>query len=429
VTPSAGLVDLRTLERGRAAVFDRSVRVVGWGTGSVFDYFHGLYPIRLDGLVDSDASRWGQRRHGIDIGSPALLTEDSDRPTFVVIYSGAWPEIQEAIAGLGAFPSLPASAVFADATATANLSLAESLANSAPPRRVPSSDNAIVVQGPLVPGITARALGAMAARHPRDLLVLSTWSDSDPALLHEVAPLVDEVVTTPRPASPGVQNRNCQIVSTRAGIERAIARGARRVLKTRTDLVVLEPDLFARATWWTGQIDCGAARRAGLAARLIVPSTFTRKYFLYHPSDLVMLGEAGDLLAFWSAPLDPRGGSLLSADWIDQPLAVANMSGHPAESYLGGAFCRTIGRAMAGTVADSWAFYRDLFAVVDNDWFGMLWFKHLAIPDAAIRRGIRQTVSHAFWERLQTDALSLASERDDVDPALISLRVLTGAAA
>jgi hypothetical protein len=84
---------------------------------------------------------------------------------------------------------------------------------------------------------------------------------------------------------------------------------------------------------------------------------------------------------------------------------------------------------MAGTVADSWAFYRDLFAVVDNDWFGMLWFKHLAIPDAAIRRGIRQTVSHAFWERLQTDALSLASERDDVDPALISLRVLTGAAA
>jgi hypothetical protein len=294
---------------------------------------------------------------------------------------------------------------------------------------VPTADNAIVVQGPVLPGITARALGAMSALYPRDLLVLSTWADTDPDLLAAVAPLIDDVVLSARPATPGVQNRNYQIVSTRAGIERAIARGARRVLKTRTDLAVLEPDLFARARWSTHQLASAPAKCAGLHDRLIVPSTFTRKYLLYHPSDLVMLGDARDLLLYWSAPLDPRGGTLLSDDWIDQPVAAVNMAGHPAESYLGGQFCRQLGRPMPGTLADSWAFYRDLFVVVDNDWFGLLWFKHLAIPDAAVHHGIRQTVTRAFWERLQTDAGSLVGEGDAIDPTVTPLRALAGAAA
>ena len=55
------------------------------------------------------------------------------------------------------------------------------------------------------------------------------------------------------------------------------------------------------------------------------------------------------------------------------------------------------------------AFYRDLFAVVDNDWFDLLWFKNLSIPDAALRAGVRQTVSQSFWQRLQTDEASVAS--------------------
>jgi hypothetical protein len=93
---------------------------------------------------------------------------------------------------------------------------------------------------------------------------------------------------------------------------------------------------------------------------------------------------------------NPRGGSLLSADWIDMPLTALNMSGHPAESYLGLEFCRSIRRPVAGTLEDSWAFYRDLFAVVDNDWFDLVWFKNLAIPDVGVRSGLRQTVSHAF---------------------------------
>src|SRR6187455_2719951 len=94
-------IDARSLAVATRRVFDRGTKLIGWGSGSVFDYFHGLFPLRLDYLVDSDASRWGGWRHGLEIVSPDRLARDADRDTFVIIYSGAWPEIQHAISALG----------------------------------------------------------------------------------------------------------------------------------------------------------------------------------------------------------------------------------------------------------------------------------------------------------------------------------------
>ena len=425
--PVATPIDARSLALGARRLCDRRSRLVGWGSGSVFEYFHARYPFRLDYLVDSDASRWGQTRHGFEIVSPDRLRLDAGPDTLVIIYSGAWPEIQRAIEQIGPIASLAASAAFADAATRARVDATEEIGREARPRRVRRSEHAVVIQGPLVPHVTPRVVRAMSALHPRGFVVLSTWTDADPALVTALSPWVDEIVTSDRPTPVGVQNRNCQIVSTLAGIERAMARGARTILKTRTDLAVLNEDVFGQGRWWLDRIGCQAARAAGLHDRVIVPSSFTRKYLLYHPSDLVMLGDARDLRRFWSAALDPRGGSLLSADWIDMPLTALNMSGHPAESYLGLEFCRSIRRPVAGTLEDSWAFYRDLFAVVDNDWFDLVWFKNLAIPDVGVRSGLRQTVSHAFWQRLQYDA-RVREEATQVDPRAIALREMVAAA-
>ena len=51
------------------------------------------------------------------------------------------------------------------------------------------------------------------------------------------------------------------------------------------------------------------------------------------------------------------------------------------------------------------------------------------LPDAALRHGIRQTVSRAFWERLHTAEPCLDLEAGDVDPTSVSLGALSGAAA
>ena len=97
------IIDARGLDQASARLFSRTARVVGWGSGSVFEYFHGLYPIRLDYLIDNDASRWGQRRRGVTIASPARLASEDPADTIVVIYSSAWPEIQQQIGAMGPF--------------------------------------------------------------------------------------------------------------------------------------------------------------------------------------------------------------------------------------------------------------------------------------------------------------------------------------
>ncbi len=53
-------IDVHGLDVARARLFDREARIVGWGTGSVFDYFHDLFPVRLDYLIDNDVSRRGR---------------------------------------------------------------------------------------------------------------------------------------------------------------------------------------------------------------------------------------------------------------------------------------------------------------------------------------------------------------------------------
>src|SRR5689334_9506084 len=149
--------DARSLEKLCGRLYSRSTRVVGWGTGSVFDYFHGLFPIRLDYLVDNDASRWTQTRHGIDVVSPQRLGTEDPQETVVIIYSSSWTEIREQIASLGQFTAVPASAVFADAAVREKLSWAESVAARNPARH-PDPRNTIVVQGAVVPEVTAHVL-------------------------------------------------------------------------------------------------------------------------------------------------------------------------------------------------------------------------------------------------------------------------------
>jgi len=288
--------------------------------------------------------------------------------------------------------------------------------------------NTIVVQGAVTRGVTAHVLRVLTALNPDNLVLLSTWADTDDELLAEAAEVADEVVISTPPSNAGVQNRNRQIVSTRAGIDRAIELGARTILKTRTDLAILGESVFEQAERWLQNFDSSRARRLGLQNRLIVPSSYTRKYLLYHPSDLAMLGAAEDMARYWSAPLDPRSGELLAVASPESAMAAVNLAGHPTESYLGLEFCRTLGRPVAGTLVDSWAFYRDLFAVVDNDWFDLLWFKNLSIPDAARRTGVRQMVTSAFWQRLFASDPLIERDLLEINPSQVALGALAGAA-
>src|SRR5262245_52194216 len=164
-------IDTRTLDEARACLYSRTARVIGWGTGSVFDYFHGFYPIRLDYLVDNDRARWGQRRRGIEIATPERLRSEIPADTIIVIYSSAWIEIRDQIAQFGDFVAIPASAAFADASVREKLAWAKTIAAQRK-RRWPSAMNTIVVQGAVTKDVTAHVLRILTALNPDKLVLL-----------------------------------------------------------------------------------------------------------------------------------------------------------------------------------------------------------------------------------------------------------------
>jgi hypothetical protein len=415
------LQDLRRFDAARARLFDRRSRVVGWGTGSTYEYFQRLFPVRLDYLVDTDSARWGSHLDGLEVCSPdRLLAEDVER-VVVIVYSSFWPDIQRQLTAMAPIPAAPASMLFVDAVARERLAHFSAIAIPSRGTRRPSFANTIVVQGPVVEDVTAPVLRALAALYPHDAILLSTWADTEVAALAEASAIADDVVLSARPTVAGVQHRNSQIVSTSAGIARAIERGAQRILKTRSDMALLGDSIFERSAWLLENAGAPVARAAGLHGRIVVPSHFTRKFLLYHPSDMVMLGAAEDMRRYWCAPLDPRRGTVVAPELLEQPLMVLSLNGHPAETYLGVEFCRSIGRPVLGTLADSWAFYRDFFAVVDDDWFDMLWLKNLSMPDAGAS-GVRQLISHVFWQRLLAHDPALAHDLREVDLETASFR-------
>ncbi|MDR0842525.1 MAG: WavE lipopolysaccharide synthesis family protein, partial [Acidobacteriota bacterium] len=273
-----------------AALVRSDYRLIGWGTGSVFDFYDEHYPLPLRYLIDNDARRHGEQKAGLTIQSSDALTLEDPARTVIVIYSGFWPEISRQIAALGSFQVIPITCLhnrewFQRQIESLNRATAAGIV------RRPRSDNAIVIQGPVAPSETALVCRSFAVNYPDDRIILSTWDDTDAALLAEVRPFIDDLVLSRKPEIAGVKNRNLQIVSTRAGLERALQLNCRFAVKTRTDVLVSTGDVLNQCRRVLAQYDSAAAARFGLQGRILIPSSFTRKYLLYHPSDMFMAGN------------------------------------------------------------------------------------------------------------------------------------------
>ncbi len=373
-------------------------KLVGWGSGGVYDYYHGLFPLPLAYLVDNAPQAQGTSKAGLQICPPETLQQEDPQQVVVVIYSSFSTEILQQLNSYGPFTSINAPVLFCS-DYRQQWQRVEQVLQQSLPQRQSSATNAFLIQGQVIPELTAKIAGVYARYYPDSLRVLSTWEGTDPKLLEEIVPLVDQVLLNAPPKLAGVQNRNLQIVSTRAGLRYCQQQGAERVLKTRSDMFVMAPDLLNQCEQLRDHYDPTACRQLGLDNRLVIPQSFTRKYLPYSPSDLAMYGSTKDLLKFWDCPLDERQFGLLEVCQSSNLLQLG-VEGLPAECYFGVNFCRRLGRSANGELADSWAFYRDLFLVTDNSWFELFWPKNPHIPDSFPLLPHRETISNRFWHAL-----------------------------
>lgn len=391
------------------------VRLVGWGAGGSFKAAYSACPLRLAYLVDSDPAKWGTTVWGVEVRPPDALLGEDPAGVAVVIYSaflfGA--EILAALDTLGPFPALwPYAPHIAGRFVDALRRGIDPAMTRKPPAR--GAGTGIVVQGPVVDGVTETVLRYHAATAPDSHLVLSTWSTTPPDLLDRMERWCDRVVVSDPPAVPGPQNRNLQTASTAAGLAALAEAGVDKALKTRTDTLAAAPDLLER----------GAALQAahpvrfpGTANRLVISERFTFRYLPYTMSDIVMFGDVADLAAYWSAPLDGRSFSPYTPDWrATSYRAFSQARGTPEIHYLT-SYCRRQGHEPAWTVDDHWTILRDLFVVVDEGWFG-LFFPKYGFDDLR-RYGTGPTpaavVDRNLWDRLAAGSAAAWAEAALVD--------------
>lgn len=258
-----------------------------------------------------------------------------------------------------------------------------------------NSEDGFVVQGPLRPD-TALVLSILRRLYPREIIVLSTWADSPTELIAALRPYCSAVELLNPPEHPGGSNRNLQIHSTQAGLRKADALGARTLLKMRTDTCLLSPRLFDLYRLILAKMDRHPSAESGLERRIFVPQTYTKKFFPYHVSDIIMLGHAEDLIRYWDVPLDERRLSPESFSWSCQPLEKIGTQGLLPECYLGKQFADRLRSSPVpkDALADYWKLLRDHFVVMDDTWFDFYWLKR---PSYLQPLAVDEVVSHQFW--------------------------------
>lgn len=251
---------------------------------------------------------------------------------------------------------------------------------------------AIVVQGGVVADLdfTLQTLELYRRLHPEVPVLLSTWADTDAAALARAHQLGVQVVTSDKPAFAGQQNINLQIVSSAAGVRAAQAAGASHILKSRTDQRLCAPDVLA---FLEGLVeDHPLAPVPGQRQRLVAVSLNTFRYRMYGVSDMFMYGQAEDMVAYWTPPLDERvfdpnqqhfGNLRQFSQW------------RICEVYLCTEFMQRAGWDAQWTLQDYWRLLAERFCVVDAGSLDLLWPKY---STRELRWTNYQERSHSFTE-------------------------------
>lgn len=236
--------------------------------------------------------------------------------------------------------------------------------------RTDGSDTAVVVQGPIVTRrqFTARSLRLLKRQYPGIRLVLSTWSDTPRDVLQELSPLLDELVVSHKPPQPGPSNINLQIHSTREGLMRAQDPLLKFVLKSRTDIALLDD-------FWLDTMKLRlSSKPAELGSDVRNPLCVTalNSYFFrpYTVSDFIQFGLNSEVREFWQIDSDTRS-SLPAApsplEWAQLQAAEARPCVARAQRHLGD---------LAWTMRESLDFILRNYRIIDSASVGLFWFKY-----------------------------------------------------
>jgi len=229
-------------------------------------------------------------------------------------------------------------------------------------------DFAIVMQGPVIKkaGFTSETLKLYRKVYPGIKIILSTWKDTDPAIIEEISKLNIRILQSELPAFPGDSNINYQLKSTITGLQSLDESKVKYVLKTRTDQRIYSASDYLK--FMAGILESFPVSSVHLKKRLVVSNLNMFRNRKYTVSDMFMFGTLSDMKLFWDVPFQVEVKTEdKNKEFYENMLAEAHFTGY---------FFRNIGFVPEKTLADSDRFLSMNFYVIDKNVLDLFWYKY-----------------------------------------------------
>lgn len=81
-------------------------KIIAWGAGGYFDYYHKILTDRLSYIVDKDSTKTGTEKYGLITYLPEKLKEENPETCLIVIFCKAYEEVASDIEKYGNFDAL-----------------------------------------------------------------------------------------------------------------------------------------------------------------------------------------------------------------------------------------------------------------------------------------------------------------------------------
>jgi hypothetical protein len=229
-------------------------------------------------------------------------------------------------------------------------------------------DFAIIMQGPVIKkaGFTFETLKLYRKVYPGIKIILSTWNNTDKAVLEEISKLNIHILTSELPDFPGDSNMNYQLKSTISGLQILDENKVKYVLKTRTDQRIFTASDYLKFMAMT--LESFPVKSAYLKKRLIVSNLNMFRHRKYIVSDMFMFGTLSDMKLFWDIPFQEK--EMIedkNKEFYENKLA---------EAYLIDYFFRNTGFIPEKTLEDSDRFLGKNFYILDKNVIDLYWYKY-----------------------------------------------------
>ncbi len=258
----------------------------------------------------------------------------------------------------------------------------------------------VVIQGSIgSDGFVCETVKIYKKIFPCSQIVVSTWVGESGNAIKELENVGASVILNEKPKNRGISNINLQIVSTRSGIEFAKSKGAKFILKTRSDQRIYATNTY---DYFKNLLLTFPPLSDFVNQRIIGISLNTFLYRMYGLSDMLMFGHVEDVLKFWSVkqddrepdfPFDASSATLREfAEW------------NVCEVYLATEYLKSLGHTPKWTLEDSWDVFKKYFCIIDKESIDLFWNKYTTLE----YRWLRYDLSHNnFYEISFRDWLSL----------------------